>query len=235
MRRKGYISMNGSVIFPAFPGSVLVSAGSLAEILLLVTAVSADAFAASFAYGVGRIRIPFSSVTVITVVSAGMLLFSLLLGGVVRPFLPLGPAEGISFGILCLLGIIKLFDSTLKAFFRRHTTFRREWKVAGFELRFILNVYANPEEADSDRSHTLSPREAAPLAAALSLDGLAAGFGAGLTEINYPLTAVLSLLIGGGAVLLGAAAGRRAAEKLPFDLSWMGGALLIALAVIRLF
>ena len=216
--------MNGSVIFPAFPGSVLVSAGSLAEILLLVTAVSADAFAASFAYGVGRIRIPFSSVTVITVVSAGMLLFSLLLGGVVRPFLPLGPAEGISFGILCLLGIIKLFDSTLKAFFRRHTTFRREWKV-----------YANPEEADSDRSHTLSPREAAPLAAALSLDGLAAGFGAGLTEINYPLTAVLSLLIGGGAVLLGAAAGRRAAEKLPFDLSWMGGALLIALAVIRLF
>lgn len=189
MRRKGYISMNGSVIFPAFPGSVLVSAGSLAEILLLVTAVSADAFAASFAYGVGRIRIPFSSVTVITVVSAGMLLFSLLLGGVVRPFLPPGPAEGISFGTLCLLGIIKLFDSTLKAFFRRHTTFRREWKVAGFELRFILNVYANPEEADSDRSHTLSPREAAPLAAALSLDGLAAGFGAGLTEINYPLTA----------------------------------------------
>ncbi len=227
--------MNGSAIYEALTGGVLISAGSLAEILLLVTAVSADAFAASFAYGVGRIRIPFSSVAVIAAVSTGILLISLLFGGVIRPFLPEGLAEGISFGVLCLLGVVKLFDSTLKAFLRRHTTLRREWKVAGFELRFILNIYANPEEADSDRSHSLSPREAAPLAAALSLDGLAAGFGAGLREISYPLTAILSLLVSGGAVLLGAAGGRRTAEKLPFDLSWMGGALLLALAVIRLF
>ena len=56
-----------------------------------------------------------------------------------------------------------------------------------------------------------------------------------MREISYPLTAILSLLVSGGAVLLGAAGGRRTAEKLPFDLSWMGGALLLALAVIRLF
>ena len=189
---------------------------SFLAVFLLVTAVSADAFAASFAYGMGGIRIPAASLAVITGVSTAMLLLSLLLGGVLRPFLP---------------GLAKLFDCSLKAFLRRHITVRREWKVAGFELRFILNVYANPEGADSDHSHSLSPREAAPLAAALSLDGLAAGFGAGLAAVSFLAAALLSLGIGALSVLLGSSLGRKAAQKLPLDLSWLGGVLLLILAV----
>ena len=61
---------------------------SFLAVFLLVTAVSADAFAASFAYGMGGIRIPAASLAVITGVSTAMLLLSLLLGGVLRPFLP---------------------------------------------------------------------------------------------------------------------------------------------------
>ena len=211
-----------------------VTPGSLLELFLLVTAVSADAFAASFAYGVGRIRIPAASVSVIAGIATAVLLLSLLLGGVLRPWLPDGITTGLSFGILFLLGFLKLFDSSLKSFLRRHTTVRREWKVAGFQLRFILNVYADPEEADSDRSHTLSPREAAPLAAALSLDGLAAGFGAGLSSVNYPMAALLSLGMSALCVLLGSAFGRRTARRLSFDLSWLGGVLLLLLAGMKL-
>ncbi len=207
---------------------------SILEIFLLVTAVSADAFAASFAYGMGGIRIPAASLAVITGISTAMLLLSLLLGWVLRPFLPPGLTRALSSGILLLLGLAKLFDCSLKAFLRRHTTVRREWKVAGFELRFILNVYANPEEADSDHSHSLSPREAAPLAAALSLDGLAAGFGAGLAAVNFLAAALLSLGIGALSVLLGSSLGRKAAQKLPLDLSWLGGVLLLILAVMKL-
>ncbi|HJD24223.1 MAG TPA: manganese efflux pump [Firmicutes bacterium] len=207
---------------------------SFLAVFLLVTAVSADAFAASFAYGMGGIRIPAASLAVITGISTAMLLLSLLLGGVLRPFLPPGLTRALASGILLLLGLAKLFDCSLKVFLRRHTTVRREWKVAGFELRFILNVYANPEEADSDHSRSLSPREAAPLAAALSLDGLAAGFGAGLAAVSFPVVALLSLGIGALSVLLGSSLGRKAAQKLPFDLSWLGGVLLLALAVMKL-
>ena len=207
---------------------------SFLAVFLLVTAVSADAFAASFAYGMGGIRIPAASLAVITGVSTAMLLLSLLLGGVLRPFLPPGLTRALASGILLLLGLAKLFDCSLKVFLRRHTTVRREWKVAGFELRFILNVYANPEEADSDHSRSLSPREAAPLAAALSLDGLAAGFGAGLAAVSFLAAALLSLGIGALSVLLGSSLGRKAAQKLPFDLSWLGGVLLLALAVMKL-
>ena len=207
---------------------------SFVEICLLVTAVSADAFAASFAYGASRIQVPMTSAAVITVISTAFLMLSLLLGGILRPLLPDGLTRGLSFGILCMLGLVKLFDSSLKAFLRRHTAFCRKWRVGGFELRFILRIYADPEEADSDRSRTLSPREAAPLAAALSLDGLAAGFGAGLATVNYAVVALLSLGIGAGCILLGSAAGRRVAEKTPFDLSWAGGAMLLVLAVMKL-
>lgn len=207
---------------------------SLLETLLLVTAVSADAFAASFAYGAGGIRIPPASVAVISAVGSGMLTLSLFLGGVIRPWLPPGLTTALCVGILAALGGIKLCDSALKAFIRKHTTLRREVRFSFLHLQFILNIYANPEEADSDRSKTLSPLESVPLAAALSLDGLAVGFGAGLEQIHYMAAALMSLAVGVAAVGLGALLGRRAARRLPHDLSWAGGAMLIVLALLKL-
>lgn len=53
-----------------------------------------------------------------------------------------------------------------------------------FNFRFVLRLYADPEMADQDCSKTISPGEALSLAAALSLDGLAVGFGAALGEVN---------------------------------------------------
>jgi hypothetical protein len=45
---------------------------------------------------------------------------------------------------------------------------------------------------------------------------------------------VLSLVIGMLAVRLGGRIGNKAAQKLPCDLSWLGGALLIVLAILKL-
>ena len=172
------------------------------EALLLVVALSMDAFVASFAYGAQRIKIPFSSAAIISVICTAMLAVSLLAGALLRPFLPQGLTRGLCFALLF--------------------------------LKFILDIYADPEKADRDGSRVLSPAEAASLAVALSLDGLAVGFGAALMQVNVLIVMLFSLAVGMLAVRLGGKIGNRAAQKLSFDLSWFSGALLIVLAILKL-
>ena len=57
-----------------------------AQAFLLAAALSVDTFVACFAYGAEKIRIPFSSVMVISGVCSAILAVSLLLG---RVFFPL--------------------------------------------------------------------------------------------------------------------------------------------------
>ena len=61
---------------------------SFFQIILLVTALSVDAFVASLAYGASNIRIPPISVVVITLVCSLILGISLLFGSLIRPFVP---------------------------------------------------------------------------------------------------------------------------------------------------
>lgn len=204
------------------------------EALLLVVALSLDAFVASFAYGAQRIRIPFSSAVIISVICTAMLAVSLLLGTLLRPFLPQGLTRGLCFALLFLLGLTKLCDSALKTLIRRHKRLHKQVSFSVFSLKFILDVYADPEKADRDGSRVLSPAEAASLAVALSLDGLAVGFGAALMQVNFVLIMAFSLAVGMLAVRMGGRIGNQAAQKLPFDLSWLSGALLVVLAVLKL-
>lgn len=80
----------------------------------------------------------------------------------------------------------------------------------------------------------LSAKEAVYLALALSLDGFAAGFGFGLTEINY--VELIGLSFGSNllAVFLGSTTGKCLAKLTSFDFSWLGGVILILLAFTKL-
>lgn len=207
---------------------------AILEPLVLVTALSVDAFVASFAYGTNQIKIPFRSVAVISGICSAILGVSLFLGSLVRPFMPEHLAGVLCFSILFLLGIAKLCDSAIKSLIRRSQGIHKKISFSAMHLRFILDVYANPENADSDCSKSLSAVEAAPLAIALSLDGLAVGFGAALSEAA-PLRAVLfSLVANVIAVCAGSLTGNKVAEKIPLDLSWVSGLLLMVLAFLKL-
>lgn len=207
---------------------------SLAESLLLVLALSIDSFVASFAYGTNHIRIPLSSTVVISTVCSAILGISLLAGVLIRPFVPGELVRAVCFGILLALGLVKVFDSSLKAAIRRRKHIRKDFTFSALHLNFILTVYADPEQADQDRSRLLSPGEAFSLAVALSLDGLAVGFGAALGSVGVWQSLLFSLFIGAGAVRLGAFFGNRLAARTSLDLSWVGGALLLVLAFLKL-
>jgi len=204
------------------------------EALMIVTALSTDAFVSAFAYGGNRINIPFSSVLVVSIICSAILGVSLFFGALVSPFIPRHITSFACFLILFMLGMIKIFDSTVKALIRKQSSLQKDFRFSAFNLKFVLRVYADPREADLDSSRILSPAEAGYLAIALSADGLAAGFGAGLTEADHVLIVLLSLLFSAAAMMLGACAGKKIAKKLALNLSWMGGLLLIALGVTKL-
>lgn len=197
--------------------------------LLLVWILSIDALVSGFAYGIRKIRIPFSSVLIINFVCSGMLTIPLLVGSIIRPYIEEKIITIISFLILFIFGLTKLFDSTIKYLIRKN---KGKLKLKVFN--FVLDVYANPETADIDSSGILSKKESLYLAIALSLDSLSLGFGMGLENSNLWLIITLSFLIGIASVILGHIIGNKIARKIPLNLSWISGLILIILAILRL-
>lgn len=204
------------------------------ESLLIVTALSIDAFLSGFSYGTNQIRIPFLSVFVISMICSLILAISLLFGAILKPWLPIELTAALCFLLLFGLGVTKIFDSTVKAFIRRHAAFEKKIHFSVSHFGFILNIYADPEVADRDHSRVLSTSEASCLALALSLDSLAVGFSAGLSQANPILLITFSLLFNILAITLGFLIGNHLSKNSQLDLSWLGGAILILIAILKL-
>ena len=200
------------------------------EAAIIASSLSLDTFTAGFAYGGDKIKIPVLSAMIINIVCSSILGLSLFAGAFLRPLLPDWLTLTIAFAILFIIGLIKLLDSITKSLIRRHSNLNKEIKITMLNFRFIINLYANPEAADIDHSKTISPGEAAVLALSLSLDGMAIGFGAALMNVNGLAIFLWSLITDFVLLTLGHFFGDRFARKLPFNVSWLSGIVLIGLA-----
>ena len=205
------------------------------ETLLLVLSVSIDSFLASISYGTSKIRIPFSSALIVDIISSTMLGSSLLVGSFLQNYISLNIAKIISFIILFLLGIYRLFESILKSYINNNSKELSPFKFKLFDFNFVLQVYADEIKADFDKSKILTSKESIYLAFALSLDSLAVGFGSSLLTINYIEVFIVSIIIGLIAILLGACVGRKFVESTNLNLSWLSGLMLVILAFLRVF
>lgn len=205
-----------------------------AEIIMLVAAISVDAFGAAFTYGTDGIKIPAKSAIVIHTLSTACICASLVFGLYLGQYLPLGITKTTGFLILFILGITKLFDGIIKNALQKTDGCKKDITFSLMSLRFILSVYADPKTADADSSKTLSAKEAAVLAITLSADSLPIGIGMGLS--SFPIWYVIPLAIIADEIALrsGCYFGKKASEKLHLDVSWLGGALLIIMAVSKL-
>lgn len=216
-------------------GVFLFTLANLTEALIIVIALSVDTFVSGVAYGTSGIKIPIGSAVTVNIITSAILAAALLFGGFLGSFMSPEATTAVCAALLLILGAGKIFDSAVKAFIRRHRAFRREYRFSVFNLGVILNIYANPEHADRDNSSVLSISEAALLALALSIDGLAVGFGAGVSDTAVLPLILLSLLPDIPCLMLGSALGGRAAKKLGVELSWLSGILLVSLALTKLF
>jgi len=202
--------------------------------LILVSSLCIDSFVASIAYGTSKIRIPFVSTIIINLVCTITLACSLLIGSILKSFLPGNLPVVLGFLLLMALGIYRLFEYILKAYISKCSESDSPLTFKIFDFQFVLQVYADEIKADFDNSKCLNIKESFYLALALSLDSLAVGVGSSLCSINYLQVLILCFIIGFIAVSLGVFLGRKFAQKLHLELSWLSGVLLIVLAIIRI-
>ena len=204
------------------------------ESLLLINSICLDAFFASIAYGTNKIKIPFISSFIISLIGALILGISLFFGGVIKEFLPNNLAVILSFFILFIIGIYRLFEGIFKAFIQKKRSLDKPLTFKLFDMNFVLQVYADETIADYDKSKTLSPKEAFYLSIALSFDSLAVGFGSSLGEVSFIQTIILCFILGLICISIGHIIGNKIVKKINTNLSWISGIILVTLAILKL-
>lgn len=204
------------------------------ENILLVLALSLDAFVASIAYGTNKIKMPFKSILIIDIICATFLSLSIFLGLQIRKILPGNIALISGSIILMLLGVYYLFESIFKSYLERKLKENEKVKIKLFDIWFVMDVYVDETKADFNLSKNLDSKEAIYLATALSLDSLAVGFGSSLGNINYLQVIGLSLLVGMLSIYSGLFIGKKIVERTKINLSWLSGIILIILGLLKL-
>ena len=207
---------------------------TLLHAALLAAAVSADTLAVGFSYGASHIKVPIKSLLVVASICTAVTGGSVFLGALAMPFLS-SAADVLSFCLLCTVACIRLCESSIKQLLRVHPSLSREIQFRIFDLRVILHICADSTAADSDHSKTISVKEAGALAAALSLDGAAAGIGGGIGEVSGWLTILFSFLFTIISFSLGNAIGKRIGNTIHFESGFLSGILLLLLAFLRMF
>lgn len=202
--------------------------------ILLVIALSLDAFVASIAYGTNKIKIPFLSTIIINITCSFFLIFSLFLGRQVSKILPKEVTIIMSFAILMGMGVYYLFEGIIKTYLKKKSDEVKKVRIKLFQIWFIVDIYVDEIKADLNLSKDLSSKEALFLATALSLDSIAVGFGSSLVNVNYLLVIALSIMVGMFAVRVGLYIGNKLVNKTKINLSWFTGIILIILALLKL-
>lgn len=207
---------------------------SIFQAFFLVLALSLDTFTAGVALGTQKIMVPFRSVLTISLTCSASLWLAISLGGWIGNWI--SPRTGAVIGciILVMMGSVRLFDGVIKELLRRCCENKEGMVFCRKNLKIFLQVCVDSAQADFNRSQSLSVPEAISLAAALSVDGLAAGVGAGILDVSHWLIFLIAMLINLFAVHLGCRTGIRFSRKHEQDISWVAGALLIVLGLIKL-
>lgn len=162
-------------------GHTLVVMESLAVATVLALSVSADALACGFGAGASRLKVPLRAAVAAATVSALFVLFGMTAGRYSAPFLPESVQMYVSFFVLATFGLVKLASGEGETAF-----------------------------ADCNFDRRLSVAEGAALGSALSVDGLAAGFGYATNGWTCAATVALTFLFTTGALYLGAKGGHGA-------------------------
>lgn len=232
------------------------------SLLILAFALSLDSFGVGMTYGLRRLRIPWTSIAVISCCSGLVILLSMQVGNVLIQYV--SPAVAQWIGSLILVGIgcwailqlLRSEEGEQLAHLERggsdtamdsrlvepllHTTEleaepRQVVRIQLKSLGVVIQILKTPSAADMDRSGTISAVEAAWLGVALSLDAFGAGIGAAL--LGYPslMTAFTIALFSGIFLRFGIHVGISfAGARWIGKLSFVPGFMLIIMGIIKL-
>ena len=194
--------MNSSLFFP----------------LLLIALLCADAFVFGFSYGLDRVRIPPSSLFLISCISGVMLTLSFLFGDRLLTLLPPFLKTSLPFVVLLLLSLYKIYDA-LPAFHPPQCPLISE----------ALSRKINRKEVQ-----ILSLNEATLLAITLSVDNISVGLSVGTCHLPSFLLLSYSVFIHGVTIRGGWLLGHCFSKRCSHNLSIISALLLLVLAFAQL-
>lgn len=194
--------MNSSLFFP----------------LLLIALLCADAFVFGFSYGLDRVRIPPSSLFLISCISGVMLTLSFLFGDQLLTLLPPFLKTSLPFVVLLLLSLYKIYDA-LPAFHPPQCPLTSE----------ALSRKINRKEVQ-----ILSLNEATLLAITLSVDNISVGLSVGTCHLPSFLLLSYSVFIHGVTIRGGWLLGHCFSKRCSHNLSIISALLLLVLAFAQL-
>lgn len=186
--------------------------------ILLVIALSMDAFAAGLSYGADKVQVPLISIFIIALLSGSMLTASQFAGNLFLNMIPNKLTKGISFSILFLLSLYKFYDAIPQL----------HKKDSGFTTKNISQRVNKEDKA------ILSCREAALLALALSIDNISAGLCTGTIFLSPIILLLLATAIHFLSIWLGLFFGYLISRKSSHSFAWLGAAILMLLSFIRI-
>ena len=188
---------------------------------LIIISISLDIFLLSLVYSFQNIKISFKMIIFINFISA----FSIFIGIVIKEcignyinsyFLNL-----IGFFILLFLGLFKIFNFVIKKFIN---------KLSNNKFNSFIKICSDSSLADSDKSYSLSFKEAIPLSLSLALDNLTFGLTLDFSFVYFVIFIFVNYFI---VFYLGSIIGKKI-PSFKNDASWINGVLFIILAFMRL-
>lgn len=154
------------------------------EILLLSAALSADSFGIGVSFAARGIRVPVISAMAICLISAVVTAAAAAAGNTVAGYVPAGAGRFIGSVMLAALGIY-IIAGTVK----KNSTGSESENGIGRTARILTS----PSAGDADHSNNIDLKEACYIGAALSLDSLAAGLGAGMSGAGMAVPALCGI------------------------------------------
>ncbi|WP_027365519.1 sporulation membrane protein YtaF [Desulfotruncus alcoholivorax] len=211
---------------------------------LFAIALNLDSVAVGVSYGIRNIKLPTTSLLIISLMSMGAITFSMLLGKTVAGFFSPTFAHRLGGFILLFIGLWVLIQSLQanrhrKSSLNEHQDNQSPDTLIKIHIRFlglVIQILREPSRADLDQSGTISAREAVLLGIALAMDAFGAGFAVSMMGFSIIFTA---LMVGIGHFILtygGLLAGMGMNCKgLSQKLCTLPGFILIALGLFKIY
>ena len=199
--------------------------------IFLALASNLDNVGVGVAYGMRRVRVPFTSNLLIAAITASGTLLSMLFGSTIGKLLSGGLASILAGGVLIVMGSWVVVREAL-ALSRENSPPQISPPALQGQASYLdklQTIRINPLSADVDHSGQIDYREAALLGLALTPNNLVNGAAAGIIDLSIAAVVILVFLLSMATIWAGIGVGHQCGKR------WLGNVAGVASGALLIF
>jgi putative sporulation protein YtaF len=200
--------------------------------ILLALASNLDNVGVGVAYGMRKVRVPFTSNLLIAAITASGTLLSMLFGNTIGKLLSGGLASVLAGGVLIVMGtwvVVREALSLSRRNLQQQTLLPASPPGDTSYLDKLQTIRINPLSADVDQSGQIDYREAALLGLALTPNNLVNGAAAGIIDLSIAAVVILVFLLSMATIWAGICVGHQCGKR------WLGNIAGVASGALLIF